>query len=159
MLGTPNFQLAGRHIGGSTFTGYDLVWTSTAFNMNIPYDLYISGSGVVPDNHDDQKYDGHTVRYISLHISWRLPTGGSGGEYALLTTFYNSSASIRSVNGPHFALNGNRDAGTTYNQGDGGHYWTRTSTSSGNSYYFAFNTSIIVAPTSHYKYAGFGVRL
>ena len=96
---------------------------------------------------------------ISLQTSWRLPTGGSGGDYAVLAASYNSSTSIRSPNGPNFTLNGNRDAGTTYNQGDGGHYWASTSASNGNSYYFAFNTSIIIAPTSHYKYAGFGVRL
>lgn len=78
---------------------------------------------------------------------WRLPTGGSGGEFATLysQSAYNSYANMRKSianGGPAFAFAGTFSASGMYYQNQRGHFWSSNRSSNTNMYalYFANGT-------------------
>ena len=96
---------------------------------------------------------------VSFQTSWRLPTGGSGGEYAALYAKYNSNALIRGTSGPNFVLTGFRQDNGTNNQNIAGYYWSNSAESISRSYHFDFDTENVTPANQYPKYAGFSVRL
>ena len=92
---------------------------------------------------------------------WRLPTGGSSGEFRYLydTAGYNSSSLIqKSTGGPAFVLSGYRNGGSTFGQGDFGHYWSSTARSASIAYRLNLDSSNVTPAGSNNKYYGFSVR-
>ena len=87
---------------------------------------------------------------------WRLPTGGSSGEFQTLYSNYNSSELMRG--GPAFVLSGDRNGSSTRNQGSRGFYWSSSALDSNLAYYLYLNSSIINSVDNYNKYFGFTVR-
>ena len=93
---------------------------------------------------------------ISLQTSWRLPTGGSGGEYQALYTKYNSSLLMQGI--PNFAFSGLRYSSSTSYQDSSGLYWPSTASNTSYAYNLNFNSSNVYPADYNYKYHGFTVR-
>ena len=87
---------------------------------------------------------------------WRLPTGGSSGEFQTLYNNYNSSALMQGI--PNLSLSGYVINGSVSNQGSGGYYWSST-VDNANIAYNLYLGSSNVNPASYYgKYYGYSVR-
>ena len=88
---------------------------------------------------------------------WRLPTGGSSGEFQILysLTDYNTNAKMRAPidsGGAAFALAGYFDSSAPAYQGSYGFYWSSTIDDGSNMYELSLNTSSVY-PT------GYDIRL
>ena len=88
---------------------------------------------------------------------WRLPTGGSSGEFKKLYNYYNSSSALTS-SPVNIALSGNIYSSSRSNQGSNGHYWSSTVNSISNAYYLFLNTSHVYPALSSIEYYGSSVR-
>ena len=93
-------------------------------------------------------------------LGWRLPKGGTSdnNEFATLAGKYNASALMRSVYGPAFTLVGNRNAGSSVNQGTNGNYWSSTGYDADYPYILQFNSSEVHSVYLGGKHLGFAVR-
>lgn len=87
---------------------------------------------------------------------WRLPTGGSSGEFQTLYNNYNSSALMRGD--PAFTLSGNVRGGSVYYQGSYGYFWSSTVANANNAYRLDLNSSDVGPASYNSKYNGFSVR-
>ncbi|MBP3899340.1 fibrobacter succinogenes major paralogous domain-containing protein [Candidatus Saccharibacteria bacterium] len=99
-----------------------------------------------------------SVSYDICPKGWRLPTGGSSGEFQTLYGYYGSSADMRSTTGPAFVLSGYRRGGSTDYQGGYGAYWSSTALNSSNAYDLYLNSSSVGPALRNLKYYGFSVR-
>lgn len=87
---------------------------------------------------------------------WRLPTGGSGGEFEDLYRQYNSSSLI--LNPPfNFAFYSFIDNGANRHSSDGG-LWSSTAHSGNFAHNLAVNSSNVYPTNGDYKYRGFPIR-
>ncbi|MBR3324156.1 hypothetical protein IKG24_01275, partial [Candidatus Saccharibacteria bacterium] len=80
---------------------------------------------------------------------WRLPVGGSSGEFQALynNSSYNSNTKMRapvSSGGAAFALAGNFGGGAPSSQGNAGYYWSSTRSNNTNIYYLYLNTTSVI---------------
>ena len=93
---------------------------------------------------------------------WRLPTGGSSGEFqGLYDAGYNTTAKMQSTDGtigPGFVLSGYRLGGGTNYQGSNGRYWSSTAYGSGGAYGLSLYSWNVFPASGYYKYYGFSVR-
>ena len=87
---------------------------------------------------------------------WRLPTGGSSGEFQTLYNNYNSFALMQGE--PNFTLPGNVGNGSVYNQGSYGYFWSSTVSDANYAYYLYLLSSGVRPANRNYKYRGFSVR-
>ncbi len=87
---------------------------------------------------------------------WRLPTGGSSGEFKTLYNNYNSAALMMGV--PNFTLPGYVDYGSTYDQGSNGDFWSSTVGDSRSAYVLRLASSNVVPDYSGDKQYGRSVR-
>lgn len=91
---------------------------------------------------------------------WRLPTGGSGGEFTALNNAINGGATntdagLRSA---WLAQRGGYwNSGFSY-QGSGGYYWSATQRSAGGAHSLDFNSSYVNPASNYGKFLGFSVR-
>ena len=88
---------------------------------------------------------------------WRLPTGGSGGEFQTLYNNYNSSSILRS-NPVHLTLAGDVRSSSRYGQGSSGYYWSSTVESINYAYYLRLNISYVAPTDDNGKGYGYSVR-
>ena len=88
---------------------------------------------------------------------WRLPTGGSGGEFQTLYNNYNPSSALRS-HPVNLTLSGNVNSSSRNNQGSYGYYWSSTVYSSDYAYGLYLDSSTVFPADYHVKYSGFSVR-
>lgn len=88
---------------------------------------------------------------------WRLPTGGSSGEFQAL---YNKYSSVSAMMGdPAFVLSGGRFGSNTRSQGSGGYYWSSTAANSAYSvYHLGLSSSGVLPANTNTKYNGFTLR-
>ena len=99
---------------------------------------------------------------------WKLPTGGSGGNFANLDIAYGGSGSNRIdadqrnkfMAAPlNFNYTGYRDGGSVYYPSDFALYWSSTANSEVNAYHLGFNSGGGFYPqVNDYKYFGYAVR-
>ena len=100
---------------------------------------------------------------------WKLPTGGSGGNFANLDIAYGGSGSSRTgdtsqvtkflASPLNFNYTGYRYGGSVYNPSDGAYYWSSTANSEVYAYYLSFNSDGVFFPQdNYYRYHGFAVR-
>ena len=90
---------------------------------------------------------------------WRLPTGGEGGEYETLSSFYTTSAAMRDV--PGFTL-----AGGIYPYVDNphhaqeyqGYYWASNAQNGSSAYSFVLGDSDLYPNTGYNKILGGSMR-
>ena len=87
---------------------------------------------------------------------WRLPTGGSSGEFNTLYGQYNSAALMMGV--PNFTLAGYVYNGSVYHQGSLGYFWSSTVYSANNAYDLILNSSDVNPVSDDGKNLGFSVR-
>ena len=94
---------------------------------------------------------------------WRLPTGGSSGEFQSLynLTDYNTNAKMRAPitnGGAAFALAGYFSNSTPADQGSYGYYWSSTRNSGSIMYGLYLTTSSVSLDIVNYRYMGNAVR-
>jgi uncharacterized protein (TIGR02145 family) len=91
---------------------------------------------------------------------WRLPTGGSSGEFQALHTAMGSSLSNWLSSGAWRGVY----SGSFYGgygldvQGGFGYYWSATARASGYANYMYFSSTNVYLTSANYKYSGFAVR-
>ena len=88
---------------------------------------------------------------------WRLPTGGSSGEFQTLYNNYNSLSALRS-SPVNLTLSGDVGNSTPYGRGSYGRYWSSTAHSSGNAYLIYLAASNVYPAYNIGTYFGFSVR-
>ena len=88
---------------------------------------------------------------------WRLPTGGSSGEFQTLYNNYNSLSALRS-SPVNLTLSGDVGNSTPYGRGSYGRYWSSTAHSSGNAYLIYLAASNVYPAYNIGMYFGFSVR-
>ncbi len=87
---------------------------------------------------------------------WRLPTGGSSGEFQTLYNNYNSSALMQGV--PNFTLSGGVNFGSVDAQGSVGRFWSSTVYNANGAYLLRLSSSNVYPANSNDKSFGFSVR-
>ena len=88
---------------------------------------------------------------------WRMPTGGSSGEYRALYTAYSSDAtSFR--NALSTPLSGSFYSGSASSQGTYGEFWSSTYLNANNMYYLRVNSSYVAPSNSSNRNPGNSVR-
>ena len=88
---------------------------------------------------------------------WRLPTGGSNGEFKTLYDNYNSSSALRS-NPVNVALSGDVYSGLRLVRGSNGYYWSSTVVSGRGAYNLFLDASNVHVANNGDKNAGVSVR-
>lgn len=107
------------------------------------------------NNTGDNNHENVNASYDICPKGWRMPTGGSGGEYQTLYTAYGGSGTSYSadfVNALRTPL-----SGYFYN-GSGGGFWSSTYGSSTDMYTLSLNSSSVYPTDYNYRYYGFSVR-
>ena len=87
---------------------------------------------------------------------WRLPTGGSSGEFQALYNQYNSSASMQGD--PGFILSGYVGDGSVSGQGSLGYFWSSTVANANRAYSLSLDSSGVYPVGSSNKRDGYSVR-
>lgn len=87
---------------------------------------------------------------------WRLPTGGSSGEFKTLYNNYNSASSMMGV--PNFILSGTVSNGSVLSQGSYGNYWSSTVNNANNAFYLNLGSSNVFPVDRDDKSSGYSVR-
>lgn len=87
---------------------------------------------------------------------WRLPTGGSTGEFNTLYGQYNSYALM--MGEPNFTLSGNVRNSSVSDQGSRGRFLSSTVRDANLAYYFLYSSNSVNPASSERKYYGFSVR-
>jgi len=136
-LDATDTSISGQGSAQSSYGVYYNWYTATA-----TYGTYSMSSG--------------SVSYDICPKGWRLPTGGSSGEFQTLYNKYASSALMQGT--PGFVLSGYRRGSSTRNQGTYGFYWSSTAYSANYAYYLYLNSSSVSPANDNYKYIGFTVR-
>lgn len=86
--------------------------------------------------------------------NWRLPTGGDGGEFEILSNLYPTAEEMLDEEGPHFLKNGLRSGNNTSLPGDDGSYWSSTTDSHTTSTYQRYRYYLLITSRN---YDGTGV--
>ena len=87
---------------------------------------------------------------------WRLPTGGSSGEFQTLYNNYNSSALMKGE--PNFTFSGYVRNGSVHEQGSYGLFWSSTVDDASNAYSLYLNSSNVYPTNYDDRYGGISVR-
>ena len=87
---------------------------------------------------------------------WRMPTGGSSGEYKSLYNQYNNYTNFK--NAFHASLSGYFINGSAGGQGSRGLFWSSTYNSGYNMYFLFLNTSTVNPENNSSRYSGHSVR-
>ncbi len=87
---------------------------------------------------------------------WRLPTGGSSGEFQTLYSNYNSVALMQGV--PNIVLSGYVVNGSMSSQDSSGSFWSSTVGSADNAYFLRLYSSYVYPARNLNKYYGLSVR-
>ena len=107
------------------------------------YNYYVASAGTISGNNNTSN-----ATYDICPAGWRLPVGGSSGEFAALYALsdYNSFAKLHNSitnGGAAFALAGYVDTGNPYPAGETWDYWSSTRYSSTEMYDFNYHSSAI----------------
>ena len=85
---------------------------------------------------------------------WRLPTGGSAGEFQILTDYYHN----KGLRLPNLTYSGMYVYSSPNSQGSTGYYWSSTVKSSTFAYYLLISKSNDSPNNTTNKYLGGSVR-
>ena len=120
------------------------------------YNFYAASAGTVSGTNNTSN-----TTYDICPAGWRLPTGGSSGEFRTLYTKYGSNATFRASienSGAAFALAGSFSNSNPVNQGSRGSYWSSTRYNNSNEYILFLNTSVTAASDDSYRSYGYSIR-
>ena len=150
--------------GTRSYTSAELIpVTGTDSASNTPYGTLYNYCAASAGTICSEEYTNNSDATSDLcPAGWRLPTGGSSGEFQALynLTDYNTNAKCRAPiasGGAAFALAGIFDASTPVNQGSTGIYWSSTR----NSDWLMYTQSLIssgVYPADYYN-RGVGIAV
>ena len=116
------------------------------------YNYYAASAGTITGSSNSSN-----ASYDICPAGWRLPTGGSSGEFKALYAQYNSYALMRASienSGAAFALAGV----STGNQGSFARYWSSTRASDSFMYLLRFDTSTVYPLDNHYRKYSYSIR-
>ena len=120
------------------------------------YNYYAASAGTISGSSNSSN-----ASYDICPAGWRLPTGGSSGEFQALYAEYNSNALMRASienSGAAFALAGYFNRAAPANQGSYGLYWSSTRSDGSCMYNLSFNTSSVSPADRGYRNNGNAVR-
>ena len=120
------------------------------------YNYYAASAGTISGSTNSSN-----AQYDICPAGWRLPTGGSSGEFQALYAEYNSNALMRASienSGAAFALAGSFYSAAPANQGSNGYYWSSTRSIDEGMYRLSLNTSNVYPASSSYRSYGIAIR-
>ena len=120
------------------------------------YNYYATSAGTITGSTNS-----NNASYDICPAGWRLPTGGSSGEFQALYAEYNSNALMRASienSGAAFALTGRFDNAAPAGQGSGGYYWSSTRSYDSSMYDLYFSTSSVYPASNDRRYNGYAIR-
>ncbi len=149
----------------NTSTGYTTAAINTA-SKDKTTTSYGSGSGKIGTYYNYCAASAGTIcsssnssnaSYDICPKGWRMPTGGSSGEYNTLYTAYGSDASsFRSALST--PLSGRFVDGSAFYQGSSGYFWSSTRSSSTGMYLLYVSSSSVYPSYGSYRYYGYSMR-
>ena len=149
--------------GSATLTAGEFIPVSgtdstsgTAYGTLYNYCAASAGTICTDSNSSDATYD-------ICPKGWRLPTGGSSGEFQALynNSSYNSNAKMRASianGGAAFALAGSFYGSTAGNQGSTGFYWSSTRSNDTSMYFLRLYTAYVDPAVSISRSNGISIR-
>ncbi len=141
-------------------TSFPTSCVDTAYNMssgNSTYGNYYNWYAATAGTGTCAMTSGNATASICPK-GWRLPTGGSSGEFQILYDNYSSASAMMSADGPAFVLSGRRYGTSTGLQGSNGFYWSSTVYGANNAYYLGLDSSSVRPAYGYEKYRGHTVR-
>ena len=120
------------------------------------YNYYAASAGTISGSSNSSN-----ASYDICPAGWRLPTGGSSGEFQALYAEYNSNALMRASienSGAAFALAGIFTNAAPANQGSYGIYWASTRYNDAGMYGLILYTSIVYPANGYYRNSGNAIR-
>ena len=145
-------------IPASSISGFNSYNTSNAYVDNNDGGFYTWYTATAGTGTQSMSTQGQNTAVSICPKGWKLPTGGSNGEFQALYNNYNSSSALRS-NPVNLTLSGHMYSNSRYYQGSDGTYWSSTVYSGSYAYGLFLNTSN-VNHTTYYsgEFDGFSVR-
>lgn len=128
--------------------------SKTPFNMLYTY--YAASAGTVSGD----SYTNNAIHDI-CPAGWRLPTGGTGGEYETLSGYYSTPALARaplSESGAAFPLSGYVNYRNPTQVGSTGYYWSSTNKSGSEFYTYVLGLSYTGPKSSHNRTQADSIR-
>ena len=143
---------------GSTYGSGYASKTLTSADSNVATNWSIPTAGTITGNSNT-----NAAVYSICPKGWRLPTGGSSGEFQTLynNASYNTYAKMRAPytsGGAAFALAGGFGNAAPVYQGSLGYYWSSTRYNNTRMYRLYFDTSSVYPADSNYRNRGFSIR-
>ena len=120
------------------------------------YNYYAASAGTISGSSNS-----NNASYDICPVGWRLPTGGSSGEFQALYAEYNSNALMRASienSGAAFALAGGFLSAAPVGQGSYGDYWSSTRFNDSGMYGLYLYTSGVNPADSFGRYNGLAIR-
>ncbi len=120
------------------------------------YNYYVASAGTISGSSNSSN-----ATYDICPAGWRLPTGGSSGEFRALYNQYNSTALTRASienSGAAFALAGDFNDAAPANQGSYGNYWSSTRNDGTNMYGLGLGTSYVSPVSGSGRRNGYAIR-
>ena len=165
---TQNLRIAGKTItpaDSDVISNYTIPASSiNGFNFSDTSNAYVNSDGgfynwyTATAGTGTQSMSSGNTSVSICPKGWRLPTGGSSGEFQTLYSNYNSSSVIRS-NPVNLTLSGYMYSSSRDNQGILGYYWSSTVYSSGTTAHVLYLGGANVYPADIYgKHYGISVR-
>ena len=140
---------------GNSSDGLDVDATA-GISYGTLYNYHVASAGTVTG---ESSYT--NASYDICPAGWRLPTGGSSGEFQALYAQYNSNALMRASienSGAAFALTGSFYDGSPKNQGINGVYWSSTYNLHTGMYDLYLTTSVVNPTSRDNRNVGISIR-
>ena len=160
--GTDNFDSTNGYTNAAINISQKTEVGSGSWKYGVYYNYCAASAGdicVASDQNNNASYD-------ICPAGWRMPTGGSSGEYRALTTALTgiSTGDMKGdnyttvVNALHLPLSGGFYNGSPYDQGSNGDFWASTRTNYVYTSCLFLNTSTVVPFGSLDRTRGYSVR-
>lgn len=132
--------------------------TTSLSKYGMLYNFYAASAGTVSGT----SYASN-AQYDICPAGWRLPIGGTGGEFETLyaNSSYNTYAKMRAPvasSGAAFALAGYIYTGSTTLSGSYGYYWSSTRSAAGSMYSIYFTSSAVTASSARTRFYKQSIR-
>lgn len=155
---TADFTLPASALSGFTGTDNNAAFVSAEYGGSYSWYTATAGTG------KSATASGNATSSICPK-GWRLPTGGSGGEFEVMAKKYGSDsnqtdwlAALQATPIPGFGLYGGVNPTGVVERGEVGIFWSSTAQSATSAYDLNMNTSNMRPSTYNSKYIGRSVR-
>jgi len=148
---TSNYTIPASH---ASFGAYDVSMAYLDNTYGGYYNWYTATAGT-----GTQALSGDKQKALSSICprGWRLPTGGSDGEFQALYNLYGTSSAMQSLPA-NFLMSGHMIHNNSINHGAAGNYWTSNSNTNNEAYILVFAGSNVYAADHSTKNNGFTMR-